>query len=74
MYVDKISISLPSTLMEFVEEYRITRGKKSRSKVIEEALTLLRERDLETAYRAASAESDPAWDATVADGLDHEAW
>ena len=46
----------------------------NRSDVFEEALKLLRERELEFAYREASAEVDPAWDATVGDGLDHEAW
>ena len=40
--------------------------------MIEEALTLLRERELEVAYRAASADTDPAWDGTIGDGLDDE--
>ena len=74
LYAEKVSISLPSVLMQFVEEYRVTAGKKNRSDVFEEALKLLRERELEFAYREASAEVDPAWDATVGDGLDHEAW
>ena len=29
---------------------------------------------LEQAYREAAAETDPAWEATVADGLNDEAW
>jgi antitoxin ParD1/3/4 len=74
MYAEKVSISLPPTLLDFVEEYRIARGIKSRSQVIEDALYVLRERELELAYKAASAEVDPAWEATVADGLDDEAW
>jgi len=74
MYAEKVSISLPSALMQFVEEYRVTSAKKSRSQVIEEALTLLRERELEVAYRAASTEVDPAWDRTIGDGLDDETW
>jgi antitoxin ParD1/3/4 len=74
MYAEKVSISIPTVLMQFVEEYRVNRGKKSRSDVFEDALMLLRERELEVAYRDASADVDPAWDATVADGLDHEAW
>jgi len=74
MYAEKVSISLPSVLMQFVEEYRVTGAKKSRSQVIEEALTLLRERELEVAYRAASTETDPAWDRTIGDGLDDETW
>jgi antitoxin ParD1/3/4 len=74
MYAEKVSISIPTVLMQFVEEYRVNRGKKSRSDVFEDALMLLRERELEAAYRDASAEVDRGWDATVADGLDHEAW
>lgn len=74
MYAEKVSISIPAVLMQFVEEYRVSRGKKSRSDVFEDALILLRERELEDAYRDASADADGAWDATVADGLDHEAW
>jgi antitoxin ParD1/3/4 len=74
MYAEKVSISLPAVLMEFVEEYRVTGGKKSRSQVIEEAVMLLRERELEVAYRAASADADPAWDRTTGDGLDDETW
>ena len=74
MYAEKVSISLPSALMQFVEEYRVTGGKKSRSQVIEEAVTLLRERELETAYREASTETDPVWDRVVGDGLRDETW
>ena len=74
LYAEKVSVSLPSVLMQFVEKYRVSAGRKSRSDVFEEALKLLRERELELAYREASAEVDPAWDATVGDGLDHEAW
>lgn len=71
---EKVSISLPPALLDFVEEYRVTRGIKSRSEVIERALFILRERELDSAYREASAEVDPAWESTVADGLDDEAW
>jgi metal-responsive CopG/Arc/MetJ family transcriptional regulator len=74
MYSEKVSVSIPAVLMQFVEEYRVNRGKKSRSDVFEDALVLLRERELERFYRDASAEIDPAWDVTVADGLDREAW
>lgn len=35
---------------------------------------MLVERELEAAYREASVEVDPAWEATIGDGLDHEAW
>jgi predicted transcriptional regulator len=42
--------------------------------VIEEALSLLRERELETAYRESSLEIDEAWDVVIADGLADETW
>jgi metal-responsive CopG/Arc/MetJ family transcriptional regulator len=74
MYAEKLSISLPPTLLDFVETYRVARGIRSRSQVIEEAIRVLRERELELAYREASAEVDPSWEGTVADGLDDEAW
>lgn len=74
MKVDKLSISLPPSLVEFIESYKLSKGCKSRSQVIEEALELLRNRELEEAYRLASAEVDNAWDVTVADGLADETW
>jgi Arc/MetJ-type ribon-helix-helix transcriptional regulator len=73
-YAEKLSISMPRTLLDFVERYRVDNGIRSRSEVIERALLVLRERELETAYRDASRETDPAWEATVADGLDDAAW
>lgn len=73
-YAEKLSISMPRTLLDFVERYRVENGIRSRSEVIERALLVLRERELETAYRDASREADPAWEATVADGLDDAAW
>jgi metal-responsive CopG/Arc/MetJ family transcriptional regulator len=42
MQTEKISISLPTSLMQFVENYKISKGCKSRSQVIELALDLLR--------------------------------
>jgi len=75
MYAEKVSISLPPTLMQFVEEYKVSHECKSRSQVIEEALTLLRERELETAYRDA-ADGTLAQDFApkLSDGLANEAW
>jgi antitoxin ParD1/3/4 len=74
MNVEKLSISLPPSLVQFVENYKRNKGCKSRSQVIEEALELLRNRELEAAYREASAEVDNDWDVTVADGLTDETW
>ena len=44
------------------------------SNSLEVALKLLRSLELESAYREASLENDPDWDATVADGLTDETW
>ncbi|PSN13829.1 CopG family transcriptional regulator [filamentous cyanobacterium CCT1] len=74
MQVAKLSISIPQPLLRFVEDYRHSHAFKSRSQVIEKALELLRERELEEAYALAAEESDPDWEATVADGLTDEAW
>ncbi|MBD2567829.1 ribbon-helix-helix domain-containing protein [Anabaena lutea] len=74
MQTEKISISLPSPLVQFVENYKITKGCKSRSQVIELALDLLRYQDLEQAYREASTEIDEAWELTTGEGLTDETW
>lgn len=74
MQTEKISISLPTSLMQFVENYKMNKGCKSRSQVIELALDLLRNQELEQAYREASAENDPIWEITIGDGLTDETW
>ncbi|MEH2453105.1 CopG family transcriptional regulator [Nostoc sp.] len=74
MSSEKLSISLPASLMQFIENYKVTKGCKSRSQVIELALELLRYQELEQSYRQASAEVDPDWDLTVGDGLTDETW
>ena len=74
MQAEKISISLSQSLLQFIETYKIAKGSKSPSQVIEVALELLRNQELESAYRQASTEVDSAWDVTVADGLTDETW
>ena len=74
MGATKLSISLPDSLVGFVEDYRKKRGLKSRSEVFEEAVKLLQSRELEEDYREAGSESDPAWEAVAADGLADETW
>jgi antitoxin ParD1/3/4 len=74
MQVEKLSISLPASLVQFVEGYKIAHDCKSRSQVIEMALQLLRKQELESAYREASAEVDNDWDVTITDGLTDETW
>ena len=73
MSVAKLSVSIPKELAGFVENYRKKR-RLSRSQVFEEAVKLLRSRELEAAYREAKEEADKAWENTVADGLTDEAW
>jgi antitoxin ParD1/3/4 len=67
--VEKISVSLPAPLVRFLEHYQSEHAVKSRSEVVERAIDLLREQSLELEYRESSLENDPAWDVTVADGL-----
>ncbi len=74
MQAKEISISLSQSLLQFIESYKIAKGYKSPSKVIELALELLRNQELESAYRQASSEIDSVWDLTVADGLTDETW
>ena len=70
----EISISLPTSLVQFMESYKIAKGCQSPSQVVELALELLRNQELESAYRQASSEIDSAWDITIADGLTDETW
>ena len=74
MPTEKLSISIPGSSLEFIEKYRKLHSLKSRSHVIEAAISVLRERELETAYRDAAREHDPAWEVTNADGLADETW
>lgn len=76
MHIRKISISLPEGSAHFIDQYRRTHAVKSRSEVIQHALRLLRERDLEQAYREAAEDEKEFqdFDSTVADGLDDETW
>lgn len=74
MAAAKLSVSIPRSLAGFVENYRKTRGLKSRSQVFEEAIKLLRTRELEAAYRAANSEIEDVWDSAISDGLSDETW
>lgn len=74
MQCKKISISLPIDTMNFVDRYQKLTGYNSRSKVITEAIELLRLKELEQAYREASLEYEPIWETTTMDGLNDETW
>ncbi len=73
MSAAKLSVSLPAPLAGFVENYRKKR-RINRSQVFEEAIKLLRSRELEAAYREAEKHADKAWENTIADGLEDETW
>lgn len=71
----KLSVSLSDGDVAFLDAYAREHGMDSRSGVLHEALTLLRERALTVDYLAAWDEwaDDPdnaVWDSAVADGLD----
>lgn len=60
--------------MQFIESCKTAHQYKSRSLVIQEALELLQQRELQTAYRQASQEGDRDWDIATADGIADETW
>lgn len=74
MNVEKLSVSLPSPLVCFIDEYQAAHACKSKSEVVQKAIKLLQQKELENFYRQAEGEIDPAWDITIADGLDDETW
>lgn len=76
MQAQKISISLPPALYEFVGEYQVSHHRHSRSQVISDALLLLQKAYLRECYREANEELDDDFEITAGDGLDDEdeAW
>ena len=73
-YCEKISISLPKSLCNFVGSYQKLHHCKSRSEVISQALHLLQQRELEGYYKEANKEIDKSFEITTFDGLDNETW
>ncbi len=70
----KISVSLPEEDVEFVDRYLRQHRSASRSSVIHQAITLLREVGLENAYASAWEEWEAGgdadmWDVTAPDGV-----
>ena len=74
MSQQKLSVSISEPIAQFVASYQGTYKLKTKSEVVERALELLREQELEKAYAEASSEVDPAWDVTLKDGLADEDW
>ncbi len=72
----KVSVSIPESDVEFLDEYAKSHGMASRSAALQRAIRLLRANQLSRHYAAAFAEwADDAdgstWDVAVADGLSH---
>jgi antitoxin MazE9 len=71
----KVSVSLPAEDVEFLDGYAREKGLDSRSAALHGAVRLLRAAELGGAYEGAwdewfaDAESEPAWENTVGDGL-----
>lgn len=74
MTTEKLSISLQSPLITFIEGYKTEHNYQSRSEVISDALKLLQKLELEHCYKEASSEIDPLFDCTTFDGLEDETW
>jgi metal-responsive CopG/Arc/MetJ family transcriptional regulator len=71
-----VSISLPTALLEYADEYQENHGLGSRSEVMLEAIKALREKEWAEAYRAHAEEvgknSQGLLEGTLADGLEPE--
>lgn len=75
MHTQKISISLPKPLYDFIGSYQEAYHCKSRSEVVDKALRLLQQKQLEGCYREANSEIDSNFEVTSFDGLDNnEMW
>lgn len=73
----KLSISLADDDLEFIDEFAATHAVPGRSAVLQQALRLLKEAELEKQYEAAMDEwfesgENEVWDAVVGDGLEVE--
>ena len=72
--VTKFSVSLHQEFMRYLETYQREQGIPSRSKVLEQALTALREKQLAQSYREWAQEfranPDPLADVGSSDGLE----
>jgi metal-responsive CopG/Arc/MetJ family transcriptional regulator len=65
--IQKLSISLPQALCEFIEHYQREQGLSSRSEVLARALRLLQEQALEASYQQANKDYDSRLDLLVGD-------
>jgi metal-responsive CopG/Arc/MetJ family transcriptional regulator len=63
----KLSVSLPQALCEFIEHYQIQHKLSSRSEVVAKAVQLLQEQSLESCYQEANQEYDSNLDLLAGD-------
>jgi Arc/MetJ-type ribon-helix-helix transcriptional regulator len=70
----KLSVSVPESVASFVESYKREHALKTKSEVVQRALTLVREQELERIYTETVGEISPSWEVTLPDGLTEEAW
>ena len=74
MSASRFSISISEEIAKFVESYQDDKNIGSRSEVIERALKLLREKELQQAYYEAgeewlNSEDSTLWESTISDEL-----
>lgn len=71
----KLSVSIPDSDVEFLDDYAARRGYPSRSAVVQQALRMLRDDEgLADAYAAAydewaGSDDEADWDAVAGDGV-----
>lgn len=70
MATEKISVSLPSELLDYVDEYGRQNEITSRSHVLAKAISALRKEELVSSYQQSAREAiDPLLEADPSDGL-----
>ena len=72
MSKEKLSVTISSDLVAFMNFYRDAHNEHNRSHIVQTALELLRQRELGMAYKDANAEIDDAFDACSGDGFDDQ--
>lgn len=75
----KLSVSLSEEDVATIDAYARESGLPSRSAAVQQAVRLLRDRELEAQYEAAfveweGTEDQRLWESTVGDGLDDASW
>jgi len=67
---EKLSVSLPRDLVDYVDEYRREHDIASRSHVLARAISALRSEELIASYKRSAREAaDPLLEGGLADGL-----